>query len=453
MIKDINRDFKNSKNKSILFLGKFHSATREELELFLDKFDIRYRDVLDADVQMFVEGSILSPLEEMIADEAFSKKIPNYKSSQFEKLYASHLNSDSILMSLKLSNNQDRLTRLLQNEHIENSLFLKLFRMYDWGEDGMFDSSENMEICTLFAKRFYQKDRFDPATFHSPISIFEIAILSEDADVLETLFSLPDLRVKQSRSRNKRPTNIKEALATNTFLNENTLKRLVRLNDNEVDYFLAQNHIIDENIAKFLLEKEDLETIKSLSCNENLTDAVFEALLDKEGIGETLHYCQKIDLNRFKKIKKLHPNIGVNENLSDEVILLLIEQNDLQIQKMLCLNHTLKPHFLQKLYNLQKKELFPPLAGNINLSSKEISSLYEKKTKEIDISLAKNSSTPQEILQELYNRGDFEINESLALNESMKLEHLQQLQLDSRLMNNLKENKTFTANILLNLGI
>ncbi len=452
-MKNIDKDFKNSYGKSILFLGKFHSATKEELELFLDKFDIKYTDVLEKDTKMFIEGSIMSPLEEMIADVAYAKKIPNYKVNQFEKLYADHLDSSSILMSLKLSNNQDRLSRLLQNEHLDDLLFLKLFRMYDWGEDGLFDNSKNMEMCTLFAKRFYHKERFDPATFHSPISIFEIAIMSEDADVLETLFSLPDLNVKQSRARAKRPVNIKEALATNTFLNKNTLKRVLRLDDENVDYFLAQNSLIDEEIAKTLLKRENIETIKSLSCNENLTDAIFEALLDIKSTHESLFYCQKIDLNRFKKIKKLHTNIGVNENLSDEVILLLIQKNDIEIQKMLSLNHTLKPNFLQKLYNLQKPELFSYLASNINLPTKEISNLFEKKIQKIDIALAKNPSTPKEILQELYNRDDFLINESLALNESMKLEHLQQLQLDTRLMSNLKENRTFTKNILLNLGI
>ncbi len=452
-MKNIDKDFENSYGKSILFLGKFRSTTKEELELFLDKFEIKYTDILKEDVSMSVEGSIMSPLEEQIADQAYIKKIPNYKANQFEKLYASHLDSNSILMSLKLSNNQDRLSRLLQNEHLDNKLFLKLFRMYDWGEDGLFDSSENMEMCTLFAKRFYHKERFDPATFHSPISIFEIAIMSEDEDVLETLFSLPDLDVKQSKFRAKRPTNIKEALATNAFLNENTLKRVLRLDDESVDYFLAQNYLIDEEIAKTLLKRENIETIKSLSCNENLTDAIFEALLNIESTHQTLFYCQKIDLNRFKKIKKLHTNIGVNENLSDEVILLLIEKNDLQIQQMLCLNETLKPEFLQKLYELKEPKLFLYLAKNRELPVEIIVSIYKEKTKEIEIAIAKNPSTPKEILEELYNRNDFLINESLALNESMKLEHLQQLQLDPKLMNNLKENQTFTDNILLNLGI
>jgi len=452
-MKNIDTDFKNSYGKSILFLGKFHSATKEELELFLDKFDIKYRDILDDDISMSVEGSLMSPLEEMIADEAYAKKIPNYKVDQFEKLYAKHLNSNSILISLKLSNNQGRLSRLLQNEHLDNKLFLKLFHMYDWGEDGLFDSSENMETCTLFAKRFYHKKRFDPATFHSPISIFEIAIMSEDADVLEALFSLPDLKIKQSRFRKKRPINIKEALATNTFLNQNTLDRLVRLNDEGVDYFLAQNPIIDENIANILLKRDNIETKKALSCNENLSDAIFETLLLEDATHINLLYCQKIDLNRFKKIKKLHTNIGANENLSDEVILLLIEKNDLQIQQMLSINWTLKPLFLQKLYELQNRELFPYLAKNKNTFIEILKELYKKKDIDVDISLAKNPSTPKEILEELYKRDEFLINESLALNESMKLEHLQQLQLDPRLMNNLKENQTFTDNILLNLGI
>ena len=52
-----------------------------------------------------------------------------------------------------------------------------------------------------------------------------------------------------------------------------------------------------------------------------------------------------------------------------------------------------------------------------------------------------------------FAKDNYEINCSLALNESLPLEYLQQLQIDHRLLNYLKNNKTFTENILHNLGI
>ncbi len=452
-MKNIDIDFKNSYGKSILFLGRVHSLTKEEIEIFLEKFDITYTDTLNENVKMVIESTIISPLEEEIAYEAYKKKIPSFKTEEFEKLYALKLNSDSILMSLKLSNNQDRLFRLLRNNHLEDRLFIKLFRMYDWGEDGLFESSENMEVCTLFAKRFYKKDRFDPATFHSPISIFEIAIISKDADVLEALFTLPQISVKQSRRGDKRPVNIKEALATNEYINSKTLDRLLRLDDRGVDYFLAQNSLLDESIASRLLSRADADTKIALSLNKNLSDSIFEELLKENFLLPYLLFAQKIDRVRFSKLKELHHNIGANENLSHDVIELLIEKKDIQTLQMLSSNNTLGSEHLQKLYELKLFELFPYLASNKNLPINILKELYTKNDFEIDKAIAINKNATKEMLEELYNRDVFEINEHLALNESTKIEHLQQLQLDTRLMNNLKDNRTFTENILNNLGI
>jgi len=452
-MKNIDRDFKASHGKSILFLGKIHSLNQDEIKLFLDQFDITYTDTIKDDTLMFVESSMISPLEEDIAYSAVKKGIKAYSSEEFEKLYASKLNDNSILMSLKLSNNQERLSRLLHNPYLSDTLFLKLFNMYDWGEDGLFESSENMEITTLFTKRFYKKERFDPATFHSPISVFEIALISEDSEVLQTLFSVPNLSVKQSRSGIKKPTNIKEALATNQHLNQETIKRLSRVNDKNIDYFLAQNPLLDEDMIKTIFNRSDKDIKLSLASNPNISDEIFEKLLEENSTHEYLLYYQKIDSNRFKMIKNPHPNIGANENLSDDVIKSLIESDDIEVLKLLSENERVDSHHLQTIYKKQNPELLPYLASNKNLPKELIEKLYKQRDTNIDINLALNTNAPIEILDELYNRDNFEINRSLALNESLPISYLQQLQLDTRLMNYLKENRTFTENILNNLGI
>lgn len=452
-MKDINIDFQAARDKSILFLGKFHSLTSEELTQFLEKFNITYTNTLQDDTAMFVEGTIMSPLEEDIAYDAFKKEIPGYSTDQFEKLYANALNSDSLLMSLKLSKNQERLSRLLHNNHLDDSLFIKLFRMVDWGDEGLFDNSENMEASTLFAKRFYYKDRFDPATYYSPISIFEIAIMHDDPEVLETLFSMPDIEVKQSRSRERRPTTIKEALATNAALNQTTLQKLVRLRDPNVDYFLSLNPLIDDNIAQTLLSRGDEETKQALAQNVSISDDIFAVLSKEPDVLEALLAFQKIDMKRFNLIENFHPSIGENVLLSSEVVDTLITQNDEQTVQNLSANESLSSEQLTKIYDKGDSTNDAYLASNRNLPVEMLETLYEKDKREIELSLALNPSTPMKILELLFSKDDFEINQSLALNVALPIEYLQQLQLDTRLMHILKENKTFTENILQGLGI
>ncbi|MCH9813499.1 MAG: hypothetical protein K0U47_06090 [Epsilonproteobacteria bacterium] len=452
-MKNIHVDFEKSRGKSILFLGKMHSLSQKELQLFLEKFEITYTDTLNEDVTMFVESTIISPLEEQIAYAAFSQKIPAYSTDQFDALYAKALHSDSLLMSLKLSNDQKKLTRLLQNRHLDNPLFLKLFRMYDWQDEGLFDNSENMEVSTLFAKRFYTKKRFDPATFHSPISIFEIAIMSKDADILEAIFNLPEMHIKQSRTKQKRPVTLKQALATNEALNLYTLQRLLRVNDKEIDYFLAQNHLIDDKITQTLLDRANDQTKQALACNTEISDTIFTQLLQEEIAIEMLLAFQRINLDRFSIIKTLHASIGENETLAPEVIEKLIRQNRKDIMQNLSANETLTQNQLNKIYTLDEVDYFPYLASNPNLAKHLLNELYKKKIFDIDRYLALNPNTPMDILEALYQRDNFELNQSLALNESLPIAYLQQLQLDTRLMHYLKENKTFTENILNGLGI
>ncbi len=448
-MKDINIDFQKAVGKSILFLGRLSSFSDEEIKLFLEKFDIAYTKTLDENVVMAVESTLLSPLEEEIATKAYQNKIPLYTIESFERLYAKELNRDSILMSLKLSDNQQRLFRLLHNTYLEDELFIKLFSMYDWGNEGMFDNSQNMKISTLFAKRFFKKERFDPATYYSPVSIFEIALLNKNPDLLEVMFDLPDIKIKRSKSGIKRASTLKEAVSFNPFANKKTLTKAFRLNDEEIDYFLAQNPSLAPHLQERIFERADIKIKESLCKNRNLTNELFEKLTDIEALWR----YQKIDKKRFLLLKTSISIIGENENIEKEVADTLIEQNDEETLKHLCSNPVLTRHQLKRLYNLKNKNLYAHIAANPNTPVNILEKLFEENDKEIDSSLALNQNTPTEILEVLYNKDDFEINCHLALNEALDIKWLQQLQIDHRLLNYLKENKTFTQNILNNLGI
>lgn len=453
-MKNIDRDFAAAKGRAILFLGRFNSLSDEEIRLFLEKFGIRYTTTPDEDVAMAFESTILSPMEEEIAAEAYRRGIHLYNSDQFDKLYADRLNSDAILMSLKLSNNQQRLARLLHNRYLSDALFIKLFAMVDWGGEGMFDNSENMKLATLFAKRFFSKSRFDSATYHSPISVFEVAIMTENPDLLDLMFDLPGIEVKQSRSGARRPTATREAIAINPHTSEKTLTRLFRLNNPAIDYFLARNpatpHAMQEQIFARADEKTEDETKEALALNEKLSPALFESLSSISALWLT----QRIDKEHLQYLPDPIPTeIGENEHLSEEVIDYLLEKSDTPLLATLAQNPVLKRAQIEALYARNDPRLLPAIAANPNTPTSLLQALYRRNDPAIDQHLALNPSTPQEILRELLEREDFEINRALSLNEALPVSWLQQLQIDARLLPYLKENRTFTENILQNLGI
>jgi len=449
MTKDIHTDFQNAQGRSILFLGRYTSLSEEEIRLFLERFGIHYTDTLDDDVAMVVESTIVSPLEEALATEAYARGLHLYSTDQFDRLYAQELNSDSILMSLKLSNNQERLSRLLHNRYLSDALFIRLFSMYDWGGEGMFDNSENMKIATLFAKRFFTKSRFDAATYHSPISVFEVAALTENPDLLAVMFDLPEIEIKQSRSGPRKPIRLKEAIAANPHTPEATLTRLFRRNDPAIDYFLAQNPATPYAMQERIYDRSDEATAAALCKNPSLSPALFARLTDHDILWE----YQPISRSQLALREDLPACIGDNEQLSPDAVAELIADAGLPILENLAMNPILTAEQLRTLYARGDTALYPAIAANPNTPTEILEALFAMQMPEVDRHLALNSATPQEILQKLFARDDFEINCSLALNEALPIAWLQQLQIDTRLLPYLKNNSTFTENILHNLGI
>ena len=449
-MKNINKDFELTKGKKILFLGHVASLSTDEIKLFLEKFNITYTKTLDENVKMVIESTLLSPYEEEIGSVAYQNKIPIYNTEEFEKLYAQQLNSNSLLMSLKLSGNQNRLTRLLHNPYLNDTLFIKLIAMYNWGNEGMFDNSENMKIATLLAKRFFLKNRFDPAFYHSPVSVFEIALTSDNPDLLEIMFDLPIVTIKQSRNTSKKPTTTREAIASNQNANQNTLNKLFRLNDNNIDYFLAQNPSLSHTQQERLFTRANDKTKAALTMNKNLCSDLFDKLTSFN----TLWQHQKITKNQLCLLPKPIPHeIGLNEYLSPEIISLLLQQDNQPLLENLALNQQLTSGHIKTLFAKNNPKLYAPIAANPNTPKEILYNLFTKNDHKIDCHLALNTKTPQEMLRTLFLRDDFEINCHLSLNEALPVEWLQQLQIDTRLLGYLKENKTFTENILNNLGI
>jgi len=92
-----------------------------------------------------IEHSSLNPMEEDISNDAYDAKVPSFSLEVFEKMLSNGINDDEILMGIKLSNDQDRIFRLLGNENIKEELFIKLLMMYEWHDE----EEDDRKLLTL----------------------------------------------------------------------------------------------------------------------------------------------------------------------------------------------------------------------------------------------------------------------------------------------------------------
>ena len=398
---------------------------------------------------------MMHPTEEEISYEAYKKKLPTFKLEEFEAYYAQNINQNSLLMSIKLSNNQARIIRLLKNEAFDDEFYLKIFKLYDWMGEGVYDNDENRDVTITFIKRFFKSDVYlDPATIYAPISLAKIISQTDDEKLLDTVLSMPHYEFTTSKQDQKRATNIKELVASNPHTSKETLKNLLNFNDLELDYFLAQNSNLDLELQEVIYTRSDNQTKSMLALNESLSDELFEKLLKDEEASKMLLAFAKIDLKRVELAKSCEYFylIGENPSISD-LATEIVKNDDINLQKRLASNPAVDKNTLDLIYKKYGDEIATYLSQNPNLSQDLIKKFYGFKDKEIDIALAANISTSVDILSEYYERSDDDLNLSLASNSSTPIEYLQQFQLDNRYFNLLTKNRTFTDNILNNLGI
>jgi len=365
----IEKAFESARGKSILFLGRLKNFTVEEVKIFLKQYDATFTDVLDEDVVVVVESTMMSPLEEEVSYEVYKEKIPTFRLDIFEKLYAEKITPNSLLMSLKLSNDQERLIRLLKNESFETTLYLKLFKLYDWKGEGVHENDENRDVTTTFVKRFYNPQQFmDPAMIYSPITLMTIAAESEDSEVLEAFLSMPHYQIKISKGE-RRPKTLKEMVALNPASSAKTLRQLSNFNHMDIDYFLVQNDTLSGDLQEKIYERAGHDTKKMLTQNANLSDLLFDKLLaENEEIVSYLFTFAKIDKGRLEKAKadKNFAVLGDGEGI-EEVLPQLLEIDNLSLQKRLAENPIVEAKSLEMIYKKYGNEVTQALCHNPNL--------------------------------------------------------------------------------------
>jgi len=445
---------KNNQGGTVLFLGRVINFTPEELTNFLEDQGMKYADkYMGQEVALTVLSTMLTPLEDEVSYTLYDAKIPELRLVQFEAFYTKHIKPNTLMMSLKLSNDQERLNRLLHNEAFSDEVYLKLFKMYDWGEDGVYENDANRDVTITFVQRFFRPEGFrDPAMVYSPITLSNIARDAKTAEIIDAMLTMPNHEIKQSRKEDLRPKNLREIVALNPNISHESIRYLLSFNDDRINGFLACNNAIRVDAQELIFQKADEVTKRMLTQNERLDDKLFMKLLKADDeIVKPLLTFQKITSSRLASILEANLSSDVlacmgKNRFIDEVVVQLIGIDE-ALDDALASNRLLNAELLTALYQKYRDAFMVPLSTNPNLDVALIEKFYRSENAEVIKNLAANPSTPKALLKALCERNEHEINCALALNPSVELVYLEQFALDSELIMLMTQNQTYLASV------
>ena len=437
----------SSEGKKFLYLGREGIFTKDEIARFLKKDGISMTKYLEEGVVATIEHSSLNPVEEDISNDAYDEKIPSFSLEAFEKLLSDGINDDEILMGIKLSNNQDRIFRLLGNENIKEELFIKLLMMYEWHDEEEDDRNDRDTIMYTL-RRYIDIKPNEADLLYSYLTLRRLATEATNPKLLLALIAFQNF---EFLIRGKEKVTLRETLARNAYLDKEVISKLVSLRDKKVDVALACNPSVELSLLQSLLAKESVKINEALSTNENIDNEIFNALLAKEDkVVQLLLLSQSINAERLVLVDaqgldaKLFATIGANECLESDVIDELINRDNEELIYHLAANDILSVAQLENIYAKKIVSSFEYLAVNPACSVEMLEMFYDKYSESaIRIALAHNKSTPEAILRALFARDEFEIYQSMASNASVPLELLDILKVDTRLQNELAENEIF----------
>ena len=437
----------SSEGKKFLFLGREGLFTKDEIARFLKKHDITMTKNYEEDVVATIEHSRLNPVEEDISNMAYDDKVPSFNLEVFEKILSEGINDDELLMVIKLSNDQDRIFRLLGNENITEELFVKLLTMYEWHDEDEDDKNDRDTIMYTL-RRYIDIKPNEADLLYSYLTLRRLATEATNPKLLLALIGFQNF---EFLIRGKEKVTLRETIARNEHLDKEVISKLVSLRDKKVDVALACNRSVALPLLQSLLAKNSEKINEALATNEMIDDEIFNALLNKEDkVIQLLVLSQPINLERlalidaYKLDAKLFATIGANEYLESDVIDELISRENEELIYHLAGNDTLSVAQLENIYAKGMVSSFEYLAINPAASVEMLEMLYEKYDESaIRIALAHNKGTPESILRVLFERDEFEIYKSMASNSSLPMELLDILKVDTRLQNELAENEIF----------
>jgi hypothetical protein len=399
--------------KSILLLGKTRALNTEEFDTLLKLHKINRAGSYTDDVVLIIEGRMMNPYEQQESAHLYeTQNIPIVELSSIEEWLCRSIEPNRLLMSLKLSRNQERLVDFLQNPYITDELYFKLLKLYDWKNEGLFDNDTNRDVTASIIGRFYEDLDRNHNVQYAMSGLAHLIERYGNAELINAIAELPPVVRELKNPSDRSLSGILDAMALHSDTPENILRQLL------------------DGRAKLLAHREPLaleHELLALKDNEVNTILSQNATLSNKGA---------------ELLESSYPYlIAAHIALTDERFERLLEKN----ARYLAANTSLTLAMQQYLFDLREDAVYEALASNPTTLSGILEQIFEMGSYRTQ--LAMNSALSTEKLELLYTSGDNEVLSALAANPATPIEILYQLSLDQRFERSVKTNPSFGKHI------
>jgi hypothetical protein len=422
--------------KSILLLGKSRALNAEEFDALLKLHKISRAGSCSQDIALIIEGRMMNPYEQEESARLYEKGLtPIVELSAFEEWLCRSIEPNRLLMSLKLSRNQERLVDFLQNPYITDELFFKLLKLYDWQGEGLFDNDTNRDVTAAIIGRFYVDLDRNHNVQYAMSGLAHLIERYGNRELICVIAELPPIADAIKHSLDRSLNGVLDAIALHSDTNETILRQLL----SERAPLLAHREPLalesellalkDEEVNAILAQNSTLSHQGSLQLESIYPDLIASAtVLDEERFGRLMNF-----------VIPCHDTESTIKGDGSRI------KYGMTVIVALASNSSLNGVMQQKLYALGDDAVSGILASNPATLPEILDHLFE--SGKFSISLASNPSLSSVQLELLAASADTEVLSALASNTATPIDTLYQLSLDRRFERAVKTNPTFGKHI------
>jgi len=436
-------------NKTILLFGKSRAFSSDEFASQMKFHKITVVSQYSEDVALIVDGKMMTPYEQNASNALYETKSKLLEFTTIEALereLARYIDADTLLMSLKLSRNKERLKSFIQNTTIEDELFFRLLKMYSWSGEDFFENDDNRDVSAAIILRFYKNIERNHNVQYATTGFMHLIAQSSSPELIEMIFELEPLQKSLHVEENSANLNILSVIATHYKTPKSVLNQLIKKVNSRVKTLIAMREDCDVEMQIKLYDTKDEKVLEALSMSQNLSDKLVSYFLRDDMYIKNLAKNLKLESAIFEElINKAPAEVAKNSSLTPSMQQHLAELNLAEVNISLANNPNLDKEVAMSLLAQESKILTCEIYKNKTLSKETLKAAYKDETNHA--SLAQNINTPHEILEALSSSKDIEVLKALAQNENTPVEVLYQLQLDSRVARQVKENPAFGKHI------
>ena len=432
------------KNHAILLLGKTRALSPDEFEKLLGLYEITCKDQMDDTVVLIIEGRMMSPYHQNEQERLYEEGYRFDTIEHLEEALCRSIKPETLMMSLKLSNDQERLGHFIQNPYIDNDFFLKLIGLYRWGGESFFASDENRDVTAALIRRFYQNIERNHNVEYANTGLAHLLKQTEETALIDVIASLEPIQNALKKGSDNATLRILETIALHKNSSDTLLEKMIPYADEALLMLIASREPLSLALQERLMQKETLKS--TLSCNSTLESHLAKILLEDERYRDNVLLHVNLDAEMFETYQN---SSGVllaqNESITPDMMQQLFEKRDETINQALAGNPSLSEAVIDALIALNDTVIMKVLIANPALSGEQLHAFADDEA--LHLSLASNVRCDAKVLQTLAQSNDSAVLLALAKNPSTPIDQLFELQLDARFKRAVHENPAFGEHI------